>query len=111
LIKVIGNGLVRIEPYDFIVTGNEGELWIDSEIFETYALVPELVYLTDELNENITDDRGKIIEVAYKRVPVSMGTKVEFTNYVYPEIIPGKTFVTMAPTIEELTIIPRWWRL
>ena len=111
LIKVVGNGTVRIEPYEFIVTGNDGEVWIDSEIMESYKLVHVLEDLTDEEYEVITDDEGNDIQVSKEAVPLNMESIIEFTNYVYPQIKPGEVPVWFSSGIEELTIIPRWWRL
>lgn len=111
LIKVIGNGKVRIEPYEFIVKGNTGELWIDSELLETYKLVHFLYDLTDEVLEIIRDENGEDIEVSREAVPESSEALVEFVNYVYPEIAPGYVPVWISQGIEELTIIPRWWTL
>lgn len=111
LLKVIGNGTVRIEPYEFIVSGNEGEIWIDSEILESYALVHVLHNLTDETYVNITDEKNRIIQVSKEAVPQGMEALVEFVDYVYPQIKPGKVPVWVSPGIEELTIIPRWWVL
>ena len=111
LLKVIGNGMVRIEPYEFIVSGNDGELWIDSEIFETYKLEYIEHDLTDEVYTEIKDERGRNIEVAKEAIPQSSEALVQFVNYVYPLIRPGVVPVYIAPEIQELTIIPRWWRL
>lgn len=111
LIKVIGNGLVRIEPYEFIVSDNDSELWIDSEIYETYYLAPLLINLTEEENIVITDEIGENIEVSKGFYPVGASAKVQFVNYVYPEIVPETVPVYISSGIEELTIVPRWWRL
>lgn len=111
LLKVIGNGTVRIEPYEFIVSGNDGELWIDSEIMESYKFVYIEHNLTDEELVDITDERGAAIEVAKEATPEWAEAYVEFVNYVYPQIKPGDVPVWMSSGIEELTIIPRWWVL
>lgn len=111
LLKVVGNGRVRIEPYEFKVTGNDGEIWIDSEIMESYALVHVLNNLTDEALDDITDESDRIIEVSKEAVPQGMEALIEFVDYVYPQIKPGAVPVWISSGIEELTIIPRWWRL
>ena len=111
LIKVIGNGTVKIEPYEFIVSGNDGEIWIDSEIMESYRLVHTLYDLTDEELTVIQDENGVDIEVSKEATPEAMEAFVEFVNYVYPQIKPGDVPVWISSGITELTIIPRWWRL
>ena len=111
LLKVIGNGTVRIEPYEFIVSGNDGEIWIDSEIMESYKLVHTLYDLTDEELDVIQDENGVDIEVSKEATPANMEAYIEFINYVYPQIKPGDVPVWISSGIEELTIIPRWWRL
>ena len=111
LIKVVGNGTVKIEPYEFIVSGNDGEIWIDSEIMESYRLVHTLYDLTDEELEVIQDENGVDIEVSKKATPEAMEAFIDFANYVYPQIKPGDVPVWIASGIKELTIIPRWWRL
>ena len=111
LLKVIGNGTVKIEPYEFIVSGNDGEIWIDSEIMESYKLVHTLYDLTDEELDVIQDENGVDIEVSKEATPANMEAYIEFINYVYPQIKPGDVPVWISSGIEELTIIPRWWRL
>ena len=111
LLKVIGNGTVKIEPYEFIVSGNDGEIWIDSEIMESYKLVHTLYDLTDEELNVIQDENGVDIEVSKEATPANMEAYIEFINYVYPQIKPGKVPVWISSGIEELTIIPRWWCL
>ena len=111
LLKVIGNGTVKIEPYEFIVSGNDGEIWIDSEIMESYKLVHTLYDLTDEELEVIQDENGVDIEVSKEATPANMEAYIEFINYVYPQIKPGDVPVWISSGITELTIIPRWWRL
>lgn len=111
LIKVIGNGRVRIEPYEFVISGNTGEIWIDSDLIETYRLVQDLKALTDESLEVITDEHNVDIEVSKDYIPQWSEALVQFVNYVYPEIKPGEVPVWFSSEIEELTIIPRWWRL
>ena len=48
LLKVIGNGTVIIEPYEFTVSNNVGEIWIDSDVYESYILIQRLYNWTDE---------------------------------------------------------------
>lgn len=111
LLKVVGNGTVRIEPYEFIVSGNDGEIWIDSEIMESYRLVHTLYDLTDEELTVIQDENGVDIEVSKEATPEGMEALIEFVDYVYPQIKPGVVPVWISSGIEELTIIPRWWVL
>ena len=111
LLKVIGNGTVRIEPYEFIVSGNDGEIWIDSEIMETYKLVHTLYDLTDDERIVIQDENGLDIEVSKEATPEWAEAYIEFIDYVYPQIEPGIVPVWISSGIDELTIIPRWWRL
>ena len=111
LIKVIGNGIVKMEPYAFNVSGNDGEIWIDSEIMESYRLVHTLYDLTDDALEVITDENGNDIQVSKEATPANMEAYIEFANYVYPQIKPGDVPIWISSGIEELTIIPRWWRL
>lgn len=111
LLKVIGNGTVRIEPYEFIVSDNDGEIWIDSEIMESYRLVHTLYDLTDEELTVIQDENGVDIQVSKEATPEAMEAFIEFVNYVYPQIKPGDVPVWISSGIKELTIIPRWWRL
>lgn len=111
LLKVKGNGTVKIEPYEFIVSGNTGEIWIDSELMESYKLVHVLQNLTDEELVDIQDENGVDIQVSKEATPEAMDALIEFVNYVYPQIKPGDVPVWISSGIEELTIIPRWWRL
>ena len=111
LLKVIGNGTVKIEPYEFIISGNDGEIWIDSEIMESYKLVHTLYDLTDEELDVIQDENGVDIEVSKEATPANMEAYIQFINYGYPQIKPGDVPVWISSGIEELTIIPRWWRL
>ena len=111
LIKVVGNGRVIIEPYEFKVTGNDGEIWIDSDLMETYILVRNLKVLTDEALVNITDEHNVNIEISKDYIPQWAEARIQFVNYIYPEIKPGEVPVWFSSGIEELTIIPRWWRL
>lgn len=111
LIKVIGNGTVRIEPYEFTISETTGPIWIDSELYESYILVKVLDNLTDENLVDIKAESGHVIEVSNKDIPQSVNGNIQFANYVYPEIVPGDVPVWISSGIEELTIIPRWWRL
>ncbi len=111
IIKVVGNGTVTIEPYQFTVTDNDGELWIDSELMDVYYLVHTLYNLTDENLTIITEENGINIEVSKEATPIRATSKVSFANYVYPEIVPEYVPVKFDQTITELTIYPRWWTL
>lgn len=115
LIKVTGNGTVAIGEngeYRFIVSGNTGTIWIDSEIMEAYFPAGELYPWTDENGDQITQE----IEIGLEFIdgtvyPTNMLSYIEFVNSEMPKIPPGVQPVRMSPTITELEIIPRWWRL
>ena len=111
LLKVIGNGTVRIEPYEFHISNNGGVAYIDSEIMESYALYKKLYPLTAENLTEITDENGTVILVSKGETPRNINNLIEYTNFVYPEIVPGNVPVVISSGISELTIIPRWWRL
>lgn len=111
LLKVIGNGTVIIEPYEFTVSNNVGEIWIDSDVYESYILIQRLYNWTDENQDEIKDEQGINIQLSKGFYPLSANSNIEFVNYVYPEIVPGLVPVYMSSGIRELTIIPRWWRL
>ena len=112
LIKVTGNGTVAIGDYIFYVTNSNETIWIDTDIMEAYLPAGELVYLTDEHGNIITDDIGISLEVwdGYSK-PFNMLTHIEFANSIMPKINPGEQDVRMSPTITKIEIIPRWWRL
>ena len=115
LIKVTGNGTVAIGnngEYRFIVSGNTGTIWIDSEIMEAYFPAGELYPWNDENGNQITQE----IEIGLEFIdgtvyPTNMLSYIEFVNSEMPKIPPGEQPVRMSPTIIELEIIPRWWRL
>lgn len=115
LIKVTGNGTVAIGEngeYRFIVSDNTGTIWIDSEIMEAYFPAGELYPWTDENGDQITQE----IEIGLEFIdgtvyPTNMLSYIEFVNSEMPKIPPGVQPVRMSPTITELEIIPRWWRL
>ena len=100
LLKVVGNGKVRIEPYEFIVSGNDGEIWIDSEIMESYKLVYVLHDLTDEEIVVIKDEHNRPIQVSKEATPENMEAYIEFVNYVYPQIRPGVVPVYISSGIQ-----------
>lgn len=115
LIKVTGNGTVAIGEngeYRFIVSGNTGTIWIDTEIMEAYLPAGTLYPWTDENGDQLTQELEIGLEfmngTAY---PTNMLSHIEFINSVMPKIDPGEQPVRMSPTIRELEIIPRWWRL
>ena len=112
IIKVKGNGNVVIGPYMFVVNSNPGTIIIDTEVMEAYIPAGEMYYLTDENGDIITDDLEIEIEIVNgSNEPVSMNRYIEFVNSNMPLIPPGEVRVRMSPTITELEIIPRWWRL
>ena len=115
LIKVTGNGTVAIGEdgeYRFIVSNNDGTIWIDSEIMEAYLPAGQVYPWTDENGEQLTQE----IEIGLELLdgseyPTNMLSYIEFVNSEMPKIPPGVQPVRMSPTITELEIIPRWWRL
>ena len=115
LIKVTGNGTVAIGDngeYRFIVSGNTGTIWLDSEIMEAYLPAGQVYPWTDENGEQLTQE----IEIGLELLdgseyPANMLDHIEFVNSVMPKIPPGVQPIRMSPTITELVIIPRWWRL
>ena len=115
LIKVTGNGTVAIGEngkYRFIVSNNPGSIWIDSEIMEAYLPAGTLYPWTDENGEQLTQELEIGLELIDGTVyPTNMLGYIEFVNSVMPKIPPGVQPVRMSPTITELEIIPRWWRL
>ena len=115
LIKVTGNGMVAIGndgEYRFVVSGNTGTIWIDSEIMEAYFPAGELYPWTDENDVQLTQEIGIGLELLDgTQYPENMLSYIEFYNSIMPKIEPGEQPVRMSPTISELEIIPRWWRL
>lgn len=115
LIKVTGNGTVAIGEngdYRFIVSGNTGTIWIDSDIMEAYLPAGTLYPWTDEAEEQITEELGIGLELMDGTVyPTNMLSNIEFVNSEMPKIPPGEQLIRMSRTITELVIIPRWWRL
>ena len=115
LIKVTGNGTVAIGEngkYRFIVSNNPGTIWIDSDIMEAYLPAGDLYPWTDENGNQLDQELGIGLELMDGTVyPTNMLSHIEFVNSVMPKIDPGEQPVYMSPTITELIIIPRWWRL
>lgn len=115
LIKVTGNGTVSIGEngkYRFIVSGNNDTIWIDSEIMEAYLPAGTLYPWTDERGEQISQELDIGLELLDgTNYPTNMLSYIEFVNSVMPKIPPGEQPIRMSPTITELEIIPRWWRL
>lgn len=115
LIKVTGNGTVSIGEngeYRFIVSGNTGTIWIDSEIMEAYLPAGTLYPWTDENGNQIFQEIGIGLELMDGTTyPTNMLSYIEFVNSLMPKIPPGEQPIRMSPTITELEIIPRWWRL
>ena len=115
LIRVTGDGMVAIGndgKYRFVVSNNPGTITIDSEVMEAYIPAGELYPWTEENGEQITEEIGIELELlngsAYS---TNMLGHIEFHNAIMPMIDPGEQPVRMSPTITELEIIPRWWRL
>lgn len=115
IIRVIGNGTVAIGEngkYRFIVSDNPGIITIDTEIMEAYLPAGEVYLWTDENDEVIEQELGIELEfVDGTTYPTNMLTHIEFINSVMPKLDPGEVPIRMSPTISELEIIPRWWRL
>ena len=115
LIKVTGNGTVAIGEdgkYRFIVSNNYGTIWIDTEIMEAYLPAGEVYPWTDENGDQLEQEIGIGLELLDgPEYPTNMLGYIEFVNSVMPKIDPGEQPIRMSPTIEELEIIPRWWRL
>ena len=115
LIKVTGNGTVAIGEngeYRFIVTDNDGTIWIDTDIMEAYLPAGDLYPWTDENGDQLDQELGIGLELLDgTEFPTNMLGHVEFINSVMPKIPPGEQPVRMSPTIRLLEIIPRWWRL
>lgn len=115
LIKVTGNGTVAIGEngeYRFIVSNNTGTIWIDTEIMEAYLPAGTLYPWTDEYGDQL----GQELDIGLELMdgtsyPTNMLSYIEFVNSVMPKISPGEQPIRMSPTITELEIIPRWWRL
>lgn len=115
LIRVSGNGTVSIGDngeYRFIVSNNPGTIWIDSEIMEAYLPAGKLYPWTDEHGNQITQEIEIGLEFVNGAVyPTNMLGYIEFVDSVMPKIPPGEQPIRMSPTITQLEIIPRWWRL
>ena len=115
LIRVTGNGTVAIGEngkYRFIVSNNTGTIWIDSEIMEAYLPAGTLYPWTDEDGNQLTQELEIGLELMDGTVyPTNMLGYIEFVNSVMPKIPPGEQPIRMSPTITQLEIIPRWWRL
>ena len=115
LIGVTGNGTVAIGEngkYRFIVSNNTGTIWIDSEIMEAYLPAGTLYPWTDEDGNQLTQELEIGLELMDGTVyPTNMLSYIEFVNSEMPRIPPGEQPIRMSPTIMQLEIIPRWWRL
>ena len=115
LIKVTGNGTVAFGnngEYRFIVSDNSGTIWIDTDIMEAYLPAGDLYPWTDENGQQLDQELGIGLELLNgTEYPTNMLGHIEFIDSVMPKIDPGEQPVRMSPTITELEIIPRWWRL
>ena len=115
LIKVTGNGTVAIGEngkYRFIVSNNDGTIWIDTEIMEAYFPAGIIYPWTDENGEQLSQELDIGLELLDgSNYPTNMLSYIEFVNSVMPKIDPGEQPIRMSPTISDLEIIPRWWRL
>lgn len=115
LIKVTGNGTVSIGEdgkYRFVVSGNTGTIWIDTEIMEAYFPIGDLYPWTDENGVQLDQELEIGLELMDgTNYPTNMLSYIEFVNSVMPKIDPGEQPVKMSPTITGLEITPRWWRL
>lgn len=115
IIKVTGDGTVAFGingEYRFIVSNNPGTIIIDSELMEAYLPGGELYPWDDEEGVQLSDEIGIGLElVDGTPYPTNMLSYIEFVNSIMPKIEPGEQPIWMSNTIEELEIIPRWWRL
>jgi phage-related protein len=115
LIKVRGNGTVSFGnngEYRFVVSDNTGTIWIDTDIMEAYLPAGEVYPWTDENGDQLDQELGIGLELLDgTQYPTNMLGHIEFVNSIMPKIDPGEQPVRMSPTILELEIIPRWWRL
>ncbi len=115
ILKVTGNGMVAFGDngeYRFVVSDNPGTITIDSEIMEAYLPAGDLYPWTDENGDVITQAIGIELELMNGTTyPTNMLSYISFYNSVMPKIPVGEVPVRMSPTIEELEITPRWWRL
>ena len=115
LIKVTGNGTVAIGDngkYRFVVSGNTGTIWIDTEIMEAYLPAGVVYPWTDEGGEQLDQEIGIGLELLEgTEFPINMLGHIEFIDSLMPKLDPGEVPVRMSPTITQLEIIPRWWRL
>ena len=115
LIKVTGNGTVAIGDngeYRFIVSNNSGTIWIDTEVMEAFYPAGHLYPWTDEIGDQLDQELGIGLELLVgTNYPTNMLSNIEFINSIMPKIPPGEVPIRMSPTITELVIIPRWWRL
>lgn len=115
LIKVTGDGTVAIGEngkYRFVVSNNPGTITIDSESMEAYTPAGTIHPWKDENGDQITQE----IEIGLEFIdgsvyPKNMLGHIEFVGSIMPKIPPGEQPIRMSPTIIELEIIPRWWRL
>ena len=115
IIKVTGIGTVAFGEngeYRFEVLNNPGTITIDTEIMEAYLPAGELYPWTEENGEQLVEEIGIGLELRNgSEYPPNMLGNITFVNSLMPKIEPGEQPVRMSPTITELVIIPRWWRL
>lgn len=115
LIRVTGDGTVAFGEngkYRFIVSNNPGTITIDTEVMEAYIPGGNIYPWTDENGDQLEQEIGIGLELANGSIlPVNMLYCIEFVNSLMPKIDPGEVPVRMSPSIRELEIIPRWWRL
>lgn len=115
LIKVTGNGMVALGnngEYRFTVSNNPGTITIDSELMEAYTPAGEVYPWTDGNGIQLTQELGIGLELLDGSLyPENMLGYIEFFNSLMPMIPPGTQHIGMSPTITQLEIIPRWWRL
>ena len=115
LIKVTGNGMIAIGEdgkYRIVISNNNSTIWIDTEIMEAYLPAGELYPWTDENGDQLNQEIDIGLELLDGTVnPTNMLAHIELFNNVMPKIDPGEQPIRMSPTITELEITPRWWRL
>lgn len=112
IIAVKGNGRVNVAGHLFTVSDTTQTIYIDSELMEVFIPGHEPEDLTEENEIVIRDELWLPIEIqSGNREAINMNSHVAFADYEFPTIGPGEQPVAFDPTIESVTIYPRWWRL
>lgn len=112
IIAVTGNGRVNVAGHLFTVSDTTQTIYIDSELMEVYIPGHEPEPLTEENSFVIHDELMFPIEIQKgNREAINMNAYVSFADYEFPRIGPGEQPVAFDPSIDLVTIYPRWWRL